>query len=49
MEQAADEPMNNPITQTHLTENIPKVSTDTEKVSQNQVRGKSSTCILVSH
>ena len=40
MEQAAGEP-----TRTCLTEDIPKVSTDTKKFNQNQIRGKSGTYI----
>lgn len=39
MEQAAGEP----------TEDIPKVSIDTKKVNQNQIRGKSSTYITACH
>lgn len=44
MEQAAGEP-----TRTCLTEDIPKVSTDIKKVNQNQIRGKSGTCITARH
>lgn len=49
MEQAVGEPKRDQVTGTHLTEDIPKVSTDTRKVSPNQIRAKSSVSIPVSH
>lgn len=49
MEQADGKPMRGQVTRTHLTEDVPKVSTDPKKVSQNQVRGKLNTYIPASH
>lgn len=49
MEQAVGEPKKDQVTGTRLTEDIPKVSTGTKKVSPNQIRAKSSTYIPVSH
>lgn len=45
MEQAAGEPIKDQVTQTHLTEDIPKVSTNPKEVIQNQVRGRLSTYV----
>lgn len=49
MEQAVGKPIRDRVTRAHLIEDIPKVSIDTKKVSQNQIRGKSSTYIPASH
>ena len=49
MEQAFGEPMRDQVTRTHLTEGLPNVSTDTKKVNQNQIRGKSSASTPANH
>lgn len=48
MEQV-DKPTTDLVTSTLSTEDIPEVSIDTKKVSQNQVRGKANTYAPASH